>query len=347
MPGFYQCIFAQPFASDRSPIASEFGVRPIVGGSHMSMTMPFPAEDLFELRLFLEELVCNVCRFSHVAEQKIAPQEIRIRQEVNLGIPNAFADILIRVPHHSNYFVEVKYGYPTERIIESFQRKYGKPLPLFEEISKLILMVDRHNHPDWDKCAKQVKEILPSSWELEVWDEPYLLSLIRKYFDVEIESLSPDKILELRLIIDRAKGTYAFGAAYNNDPLDSQLLWQFGYWRLHDLFEASNRTKRLILPPASYPAVIVLFADLSGFSGYVRETPRAENNSGLPRCILCKSSISNHQRWGHALPVPRRWGHRTLWYSDSLHRLHRTEFRLCTITIDPRGCDFERVAAPT
>jgi class 3 adenylate cyclase len=241
----------------------------------MSMTIPFPVEDLFELRLFLEELVCNVCRFIHVAEQEIAPQEIRIRQEVNLGIPNAFADILIRVPHHSNYFVEVKYGYPTERIIESIQRKYGKPLPLFEEISKLILMVDRHNHPDWDKCAKQVKEILPSSWELEVWDEPYLLSLIRKYFDVEIESLSPDTILELRLIIDRAKGTYAFGAAYNNDPLDSQLLWQFGYWRLHDLFEASNRTKRLILPPASYPAVIVLFADLSGFSGYVRETPRA------------------------------------------------------------------------
>ena len=240
----------------------------------MSATTPFPVDDLFELRLFLEELICNVCRFIH-AEQGISLKELRIRQEVSLGIPNTFADILIRVPNHSSYLVEVDYGYSTARIIESIQRKYGKRLPLFEEISKLILVVDRHNHPSWEKCAMQVKKILPSSWELEIWDEPYLLSLIRKYFDVEIESLSLDQILELRLAIDRAKGTYAFGAAYNNDPLDSSLLWHFGYWRLRDLFEASNRTKRSILPPASYPAVVVIFADLSGFSGYVRETPRA------------------------------------------------------------------------
>ena len=240
----------------------------------MSATTPFPVDDLFELRLFLEELICNVCRFIH-AEQGISLKELRIRQEVSLGVANTFADILIRVPNHSSYFVEVDYGYSTSRIIESIQRKYSKPLLLFEEISKLILVVDRHNHPSWEKCAMQVKKILPSSWELEIWDEPYLLSLIRKYFDVEIESLSLDQILELRLAIDRAKGTYAFGAAYNNDPLDSSLLWHFGYWRLRDLFEASNRTKRSILPPASYPAAVVIFADLSGFSGYVRETPRA------------------------------------------------------------------------
>jgi class 3 adenylate cyclase len=240
----------------------------------MSIKMSFPVEDLFELRLFLEELVCNVCRFVHVAELGISPQAVRVRQEVSLGIPNAFPDILIRVPNHSSYFVEVDYGYSTARLIESIHRKYSKHPPLFEEISKLILVVDRHNHPDWEICAKQIKEILPSSWELEVWDEPYLLSLIREYFDIEIESLSSDQILELRLAIDRAKGTYAFGAEYNNDPLDSSLLWHFGYWRLRDLFEASNRIKRSILPPASYPAVAVILADLSGFSGYVRDTRR-------------------------------------------------------------------------
>src|SRR6266542_1115461 len=147
----------------------------------MSITLPFPVEDLFELRLFLEELVCNVCRFVHVAEQGISPQELRIRQEVNLGIPNTFSNILIRVPNHSSYFVEVDYGYSTAHIIESIQRNYSKRLPLFEEI----------------------KEILPSSWKLEIWDEPYLLSLIHKYFEVEIESLSPDRILDLRLAIDR------------------------------------------------------------------------------------------------------------------------------------------------
>src|SRR6266567_1404967 len=167
----------------------------------MSITMPFPAEDLFELRLFLEELVCNVCRFVHVAEQGISPQDVRIRQEVSLGIANTFADILIRV-RSSSYFVEVDYGYSTARIIESIQRKYSKRLPLFEEICKLILVVDQHNHADWEQCAEQIGEILPSAWEFEIWDEPHLLSLIRKYFDVEVESLSPDQILELRLAID-------------------------------------------------------------------------------------------------------------------------------------------------
>jgi class 3 adenylate cyclase len=240
----------------------------------MPIAMPFPVEDLFELRLFLEELVCNICRFVHAAELGISPQAVRIRQEVSLGTPHAFADILIQVPQHASYFVEVDYGYSPERILESIRRKYSKPLPFFEDIAKLILVVDRHHHPDWELCAKHVKDMLPSSWALEVWDEPHLLSLIRAYFDVEIAALSPDQILEVRLAIDRAKGTYAFGAMYNNDPLDASLLWHFGYWRLHDLFEAMNRSKRSILPPASYPAVVVIFADLSGFSGYVRETPR-------------------------------------------------------------------------
>src|SRR5260370_17610576 len=112
----------------------------------MSITTSFPAEDLFELRLFLEELVCNVCRFVHVAEQGISPQDVRIRQEVSLGIANTFADILIRV-RSSSYFVEVDYGYSTARIIESIQRKYSKRLPLFEEICKLILDATQHRPP--------------------------------------------------------------------------------------------------------------------------------------------------------------------------------------------------------
>ncbi len=258
----------------------------------MSTKMLFPVEDLFELRLFLEELVCNVCRFVHVAEQGIRPQDLQVRQEVSLGIPNAFSDILIRVPNHASYFVEVDYGYSTTRIIESIRRKYSKNLPLFEEISKLVLVVDRHNHPNWENCIRQIREILPSAWALEVWDEAHLLSLIRKHFDVEIEALSPDRIVELRLAIDRAKGTYAFGDAYNHDPLDSSLLWHFGYWRLRDLFEASNRSKRAILPPVSYSAVVVIFADLSGFSGYVRETTRART---IQECLSAFCAKARYQ----------------------------------------------------
>jgi hypothetical protein len=72
------------------------------------------------------------------------------------------------VPQHASYFVEVDYGYSTERILESIRRKYSKPLPFFEDIAKLILVVDRHHHSDWELCAKHVKDMLPSSWELEV-----------------------------------------------------------------------------------------------------------------------------------------------------------------------------------
>ena len=62
-------------------------VRLLEGVPQMSATTPFPVDDLFELRLFLEELICNVCRFIH-AEQGISLKELRIRQEVSLGIPN-------------------------------------------------------------------------------------------------------------------------------------------------------------------------------------------------------------------------------------------------------------------
>jgi Adenylate and Guanylate cyclase catalytic domain len=58
----------------------------------------FDDEDLFELRLFIEEIVCNICRFMHVARDGLAPESVRIRQEVQVGPPHAFADIVVEVP---------------------------------------------------------------------------------------------------------------------------------------------------------------------------------------------------------------------------------------------------------
>ena len=258
----------------------------------MSIPQPFPDSDLFELRLFLEELVCHISRFTHATEHHIAPDALRIQQEVDLGIPNAFADIRIQVPNQPNYFVEVKYGYSTERIIASIKRKYSKNLPIFEGVSKLVLVADEHAHPNWEECVSQLKQIIPSTWTLEIWNEAHLLALVHRYFGIELSSFSPETILELRLRIDREKGRYAFGDAYQNDPLDAHLLWQFGYWRLRHLFKNANETKRLILPPASYPAVVVLFADLSGFSGYVRETPSAKT---IRDCLGAYCAKSRYQ----------------------------------------------------
>ena len=97
--------------------------------------MAFAEEDYFELRLFLEELVCDLCRFTHVAELGIKPQEVRIRQEVSVGSPDAFADIFIEVPGHLSYFVEVDYGYSAERIQPVWGSHIGMAMGDFQVLS--------------------------------------------------------------------------------------------------------------------------------------------------------------------------------------------------------------------
>jgi len=43
--------------------------------------------DLGELRLLLEELCCDLCRFEHVIKDQLAPETIRIDREYWLGAP--------------------------------------------------------------------------------------------------------------------------------------------------------------------------------------------------------------------------------------------------------------------
>src|SRR5262245_17729779 len=116
--------------------------------------------DIVELRLFIEELACNICRFMHVSQDGVEPQSVRIKQEVQLGSSNAFADIVVRPPAMAPYIVEVDYGYSLEHISESLSRKYQRELGWFKSISKLILIFDRDNHPDEQELEKHVR---PSS----------------------------------------------------------------------------------------------------------------------------------------------------------------------------------------
>jgi hypothetical protein len=48
-----------------------------------------------ELRLFLEELCCELCRLRHVREGRITAEDVKTVREVPLSRPNAFADILV------------------------------------------------------------------------------------------------------------------------------------------------------------------------------------------------------------------------------------------------------------
>src|SRR5262245_62046337 len=67
-----------------------------------------------EMRLFLEELCCELCRFRHAADNGIDPDEVNIAREVQLAPLGAFADIVVTLPAAPAYFVEIKYGLSLE-----------------------------------------------------------------------------------------------------------------------------------------------------------------------------------------------------------------------------------------
>jgi class 3 adenylate cyclase len=232
--------------------------------------------NLGELRLLLEELCCDLCRFEHVLRDQIAPESIRIDREYWLGAPGAFADIRVAPAGRVPYFVEVKFGYTSDLLLRHLARKYKAPAGA-NAASKLVLVIDRTAHPDWDRLEPDLITCLPDGLDLEVWDEDRLLSLLAERFGVSIPRITPDALLDVRQAIDRAKGFHAFGGPslteYEHDPLKAELLWHFGFWRLKHLRSAGRATPRDILPPASYRGVAVLLADLCSFSSYVRDTP--------------------------------------------------------------------------
>lgn len=227
---------------------------------------------LSELRLFLEEICCDLCRFQHVAQDGVQPQDVRINQEVYLGLSGAFADIQVRVEGAAPYFVEIKYGYPPDKIIRHLARKYGAATAINRDAAKVVLIVDRKHYDDWPSVESEIQSRLLPGLRLEVWDEERLLSSLRSQFNLEMDSLTEGRLAQLHDAIDRAKGEHAFGATFTNDPLQSSLLWHFGFWVLRRIRESNKATPRTILSPGLYKGVVIIFADLSCFSSYVRDT---------------------------------------------------------------------------
>ena len=225
-----------------------------------------------ELRLFLEEICSNLCRFQHGQRDGVAPEDVHINQEVYLGIPGAFADLRIQVSGMAPYFVEVKYGYPRDRIVAQLARKYGADTPGSQPASKVVLVVDTENYENWPAIERELQSCLRGGLTLEVWNEAHLLALIHESFDLHIPSISANNISDLRAAIDRAKGLYAFGDAWINDSFQSSLLWDLGCWRLRQLRNEYHLESRVIMPPGLYKGIVILFADLCSFSSYVRDT---------------------------------------------------------------------------
>src|SRR5262245_23135663 len=117
--------------------------------------MPDSKNQLGELRLLLEELCCDLCRFEHVIADNLAPEAIRIDREYWLGTAGAYADIKVAPAGRPAYFVEVKFGYRTDSLVRHLLRKYATPVPAATTARKIILVVDRAGRPDWDRIEHE------------------------------------------------------------------------------------------------------------------------------------------------------------------------------------------------
>jgi len=231
---------------------------------------------LRELRLMLEELCCDLCRFEHLHRDGISPEHVLIDREYNLGAPGTFADIHVLPDGKRPYCIEVDNGYSRQAMLQSLKRKYARDTPEVRELAKVAVVVDSEAGPDREQLHRQMKGSFLPDLPFEVWDEERLLGLIQDVFGIRINSLTAANLLNVRDAINRAEGFLAFGdrspEEHVNSPLQSSLLWHFSFWRLAQIRKQSDVATRDILPPGHYRGVVVLAVDLCGFSGYVRDT---------------------------------------------------------------------------
>ncbi len=232
---------------------------------------------LAELRLFVEDICCDLCLFHDALQQDHVLESVKIDREFYLGVPSRFADIRIAPPTAPPYFIEVKIGYPDNVLVRHLIRKYGVNTPQVSEASKVILVIDGESRPNWRTVESEIREGLNPRLTLEVWNETDLQTTIQSRLGVELGAITDQHLLDVRDRIECALGFYAFGgnslAGFRNDPLRSELLWHLGAVRLRRLRESGRTTAREILPPGLYRSVAVLMADLSSFSSFVRDTP--------------------------------------------------------------------------
>lgn len=230
------------------------------------------AHDAFEYRLFLEELCCNVCRFRHAAQNDIGPERVAVDQEVCLGSLSAFADLRVRVPGKKPFFIEIKIGYSREQLLESVTRKYG---PKASEIAlqgeKVVIVVGERASYEKDLEA-EIRRHLHDQLQFEIWDKDRLFAMASEIFQMDPDELKRGNIHEVKSALDRAQRVKAFGTCDKLEALHHALLWHFDFWHLHQL-TARGKSAEQILPPMPYQDVVVLLADLCGFSGYVKDTP--------------------------------------------------------------------------
>jgi class 3 adenylate cyclase len=234
-------------------------------------------QDLRDLgRLLLEDVCSDLVRFLHSGGDPARFAAVHIDREYALGPPGAFADLRVEPAGEAPYFLEVKYGYDAATLVAHLRRKYGAGAAGAPATARLVLVAEAEAHADWPAVEAAVRAAIPAAWALEVWDAGRLRALVRQCFGVEIPSFAPAELVAVRERIDEGKEALAFGArapgGYGEAALRRNLLWHFGTWRLRELRHRRGDDPAALVPPGGYDHVVVLLADLSGFSRFVRDT---------------------------------------------------------------------------
>ena len=74
------------------------------------------------VRLFVEEIFCEVMRMKHAEEVGCSPEQVQIWRNVHLGEAGSYADVYVQVPGGENYYVEVKFGMSERDLIDDLER---------------------------------------------------------------------------------------------------------------------------------------------------------------------------------------------------------------------------------
>jgi adenylate cyclase len=220
-----------------------------------------------ELRLFLEELCCELCRLRHVREDGIAAEDVMTAREAPLAVPNAFADIIVTRRGAPAYFVEVKYGLSLDDTIRRIRRKYAvNPNTACDRLVVVVRDLDSAT------LKARLRDCVCSSLDIEIWDEPRLLNDIRSHYGVEIGNLGEANLIALHRSMLQANWHQVFDEEYY-ELQASALLWHFSLSTLKRLREHARLGPADILRPGTYADIAIVIADICSFSAYVRDTP--------------------------------------------------------------------------
>lgn len=240
-----------------------------------------------QLRVFLEEICCDLFRLSEI-EKGIASDAVSISREAMIGEPGRFADIRIEAANQPVYFAEIKLGYPQHRLVPSIAETYGSPSPAFAGADRLILVIKCSDYDDWPDIEAEIRNVLNSDLTLEIWDESRLNAQIQRYFGVSVSQITADNLFIIREALDKARWKYAYSEEAEGHPLAQQLLWHLSPWTLRRAHELGTDPREL-LSANKHENLVILMADICGYSSYVHDTHKSEVVSQMTSAFYSKA----------------------------------------------------------